>query len=56
MKVIDAIQLCKLFRKSVSLSKSFTKGLEKLEYLQNEKKLKRLRNRMRNSSSISIAF
>lgn len=56
MEVAESARICIEARPVTELSISLTRGLEMLEVGLNAKKLKRLNNRVRNSTALSIAF
>eukprot|EP01041_Mallomonas_annulata_P002202 gene2202-4283_t len=56
IRIIDAVDICTAARRGVKLSYSLQHGLENLEKMHHDRKLKRLRDRVRTSDSLSIAF
>ncbi len=56
MPTVDSEALCRNSRQVTDISHSLRRGLEMLEVDLNAKKLKRLNDRVRNSSGLSIAF
>ena len=56
MHVTDGLKICQDARPVVDLSLSLRRGLEVLQRTIEEKKLKRLTERVRNTTALSIAF
>ena len=56
VRIKEAVAMCVEARPVVQLSPSLQRGLEQLEHLLDEKKLKRLRDRVRESPIMSMAF
>ena len=56
VRIEHAVSMCTGARPAVSMSMSLRRGLELMQRALDEKKLKRLRAKVRNSTSGSIAF
>jgi hypothetical protein len=56
MHVKDAVDMCRVARPAVDISLSLRRGLELMQRGLEEKKLKRLNDRVRKSTALSVAF
>lgn len=55
-KIKEGVEFCRVARPVVDISLSLRRGLEVMQRGLEEKKLKRLNDRVRNSTALSVAF
>jgi hypothetical protein len=56
VKVAKGVEMCATARPIIDMSMSMRRGLELLQRGLEERKMKRLNDRVRNSTSMSVAF